>query len=50
MAGMAAAIFLTPAFAQNLRMDTYCNPLNVDYTYTSDDGETATTKLAVVVR
>ena len=33
LAGMAAAIFLTPAFAQNLRMDTYCNPLNVDYTY-----------------
>ena len=34
LAGMAAtAMFLTPAFAQNLRMDTYCNPLNVDYTY-----------------
>ena len=27
-----AATTLLPV-AQNLRMDTYCNPLNVDYTY-----------------
>ena len=30
--GCVAATTLLPV-AQNLRMDTYCNPLNVDYTY-----------------
>lgn len=30
--GCVAATALLPV-AQNLRMDTYCNPLNVDYTY-----------------
>lgn len=28
---LAASLF--PGIAQNLRMDTYCNPLNIDYTY-----------------
>ena len=30
---MSCAALTLPLFAQNTRMETFCNPLNVDYTY-----------------
>ena len=30
---VALLVIGSVVYAQNLRMDTYCNPLNVDYTY-----------------
>ena len=30
---LALLCLASPLLAQDMRMDTYCNPLNVDYTY-----------------
>ena len=30
---ISCAALTLPLFAQNTRMETFCNPLNVDYTY-----------------
>ena len=30
---LACLLALNVAYAQDVRMDTYCNPLNIDYTY-----------------
>ena len=30
---ISSLAFGLPLYAQNTRMETYCNPLNVDYTY-----------------
>lgn len=30
---ISSALSLLPASGQNTRMETYCNPINLDYTY-----------------